>query len=166
MHFGGRVQNCTISAPFLHRFLVLAGAVLLRCTGQDGSTVLRSTGAWNIFMTQGRGTHSAKKDPREDTKPRESARTEAARVAWQNFTVSLPFLYRFFTVSLPFDAPFMLFLPVKFLAEEAGVRRLARWLCITWIRLAGTPGSRSRLQTPRPDPLFVARGFEIECQGH
>ena len=155
MHFGGRVQNCTISAPFLHRFLVLAGAVLLRCTGQDGSTVLRSTGAWNIFMTQGRGTHSAKKDPREDTKPRESARTEAARVAWQNFTVSLPF-----------DAPFMLFLPVKFLAEEAGIRTLARWLGITWIRLAGTSGSRSRLQTPRPDPLFVARGFEIECQGH
>jgi hypothetical protein len=75
-------------------------------------------------------------------------------------------LYRFFTVSLPFDAPFMLFLPVKFLAEEAGIRTLARWLCITWIRLAGTSGSRSRLQTPRPDPLFVARGFEIEYQGH
>ena len=117
--------------------------------------MLRSTGAWNIFMTQGRGTHSAKKDPREDTKPRESARTEAARVAWQNFTVSLPFY-----------ASFMLFPPVKFLAEEAGIRTLARWLCITWIRLAGTSGSRSRLQTPRPDPLFVARGFEIECQGH
>jgi hypothetical protein len=75
-------------------------------------------------------------------------------------------LYRFFTVSLPFYASFMLFLPVKFLAEEAGIRTLARWLCITWIRLAGTSGSRTRLQTPRPDPLFVARGFEIEYQGH
>ena len=80
---------------------------------------------------------------------------EAARVAWQNFTVSLPF-----------DTPFMLFPPVKFLAEGDGIRTLARWLCITWIRLAGTPGSRSRLQTPCPDRLFVARGFEIECQGH
>jgi hypothetical protein len=159
MYFGGRVQNCTISAPFLHHFLILAGAVLLRGAGQDGSTVLRATGAWNIFMTQGRGAHSATTGPARGH--------QTTRISQNGKRAGgMAKLYRFFTVSLPFYASFMLFLPVKFLAEEAGIRTLARWLCITWIRLAGTSGSRTRLQTPRPDPLFVARGFEIEYQGH
>ena len=83
------------TAPFLHHFCTvfwfLTGAVLLRGTGQDGSPVLRSTGAWNIFMTQGRGAHSATTGPARGHQTTRISQNGKQR-GWHGKT--LPFLYR------------------------------------------------------------------------
>ena len=101
MHFGGRVQNCTISAPFLHRFFDFGRCSFASRRGTrriDG--VARHRGMEHFHDARTRRTQRNNRT-RERT-PNHENQPERKQRGWHGKT--LPFLYRFFTVLRPIYA--------------------------------------------------------------
>ena len=95
MHFGGRVQNCTISAPFLHRFFDFDRCSFASMRGTrriDGVALHRGMEHFHDARTR----HTQRNNRTRERTPNHANQPERKQRGWHGKT--LPFLYRFFTV--------------------------------------------------------------------
>ena len=136
----GRLQNCTFSAPFLHRL-----QFCVRCSFQFTPHDKRARRnfahhLFNVFMAQKRGRNCAKNELRQTA--------GTVRVSHENFTVSLPLPVRFLNCST-----------VKFLAKETR-RSSLTWQCPALSlrpRLAGADVATHHSLHRRPSSFAALR---------